>query len=396
MLAENRLKIIGGMGLAWFILAMALPANKLYQQGLVLFLWLPSVLILLALGNRYFILVRSGSSVFWGMLALWGWALLSLSWTEAIEPVREFKRIIYSFLFINFFIIVVPLFVEQELIRLLRSFAYGLSLISAISILNFYIVDVRPWHERIVGIGLFDHPILGAYAIGVALVWLVYWTVGEFGEVSIRKNFVEFLVLVPLVFFVVLSQSRGAYISIAVALLSKPLWSGNRWDWIVTFILVVALGAFSIFFFDVIEQRGLSFRPQIFIESLHMITQHPWLGLGVGADYSIYIPEMNRFFDHSHNMFTHIGIQLGILGMLLWLGVWCSVFYVGWRNKNTNIGRGLLGLWVYSSAAMQFDAASFWSTPRPEWMISWLPLGLCMYIILQEGKLRADKRIKVN
>jgi len=34
------------VGLLWFLLAIAIaPTNKLYQQGLVVFLWLPAIML---------------------------------------------------------------------------------------------------------------------------------------------------------------------------------------------------------------------------------------------------------------------------------------------------------------------------------------------------------------
>ena len=57
--------------------------------------------------------------------------------------------------------------------------------------------------------------------------------------------------------------------------------------------------------------------------------------LRLGAFYSI--SAVGMLFDHFHNMFTHI--------------------------------------------TMQFDAASLTGTPRAEWFISWLPVGLATVLV---------------
>jgi hypothetical protein len=66
--------------------------------------------------------------------------------------------------------------------------------------------------------------------------------------------------------------------------------------------------------------------------------------------------------------------------MLLWLGVWLCTLVAILRARDTSFGKILLVFWVYSTLAMQFDAASLTATPRAEWFISWLPVGLAMLL----------------
>ncbi|MNE62471.1 O-Antigen ligase [compost metagenome] len=105
-----------------------------------------------------------------------------------------------------------------------------------------------------------------------------------------------------------------------------------------------------------------------------MIAERPWGGIGLAGDYRV--PVGGILFDHTHNLFTHIAIQLGLPGLLLWCLVWFAVLREAWRTKDTPLGQGVLGMWIFSLLAMQFDAASLTGTPRAEWFISWLPIGL--------------------
>jgi hypothetical protein len=57
-----------------------------------------------------------------------------------------------------------------------------------------------------------------------------------------------------------------------------------------------------------------------------------------------------------------------------------------WRARDTLLGRGVLGMWVFSFLAMQFDAASLTGTPRAEWFISWLPIGLAGVLVWARAK----------
>ena len=71
--------------------------------------------------------------------------------------------------------------------------------------------------------------------------------------------------------------------------------------------------------------RGVSYRPQILMASLQMIAEHPWRGLGLGGDYKVFADGM--YFDHAHNLFTHVAIELGLPGLLLWCAAWLAILY---------------------------------------------------------------------
>ena len=79
-------------------------------------------------------------------------------------------------------------------------------------------------------------------------------------------------------------------------------------------------------------------------------------------------------------MFTHVALELGLPGMVLWTAVWLFALGEIVRARHSAIGKILLGLWVFSTMAMQFDAASLTATPRAEWFVSWLPVALVMWL----------------
>jgi hypothetical protein len=59
------------LGLVWFLAAIALaPSNKVYQQGLVLFLWLPT-LVLAWSARQVFILAAPAGAVGSAAAACW-------------------------------------------------------------------------------------------------------------------------------------------------------------------------------------------------------------------------------------------------------------------------------------------------------------------------------------
>jgi O-antigen ligase len=358
-----------GFGLLWFLLAIALaPTNKVYQQGLVAFVWLPAILFAWPARERLLEVWRSQRLIYTALLALMTWALITLLWAEAAEPGREAKRLLYIVVFLLFF----PVLANAQpdrVIRIMQWAGLGLALIALMAIVRFYGLENHPWQARLEGLGELSHPILGGYVIGLTAVWMLHWVPRHLG---LRLLWVVALALLTV--FVVASQSRGAALALLLSVLAMPIYCRDqRARVIAATALVLAMLTFWLLE-PLVMARGASYRPEIFISSLHMIAERPWGGLGIAADYRIV--SHGKSFDHAHNLFTHIAIQFGLPGLLLWCVAWFAVLREAWRARDSLLGRGVLGMWVFSFLAMQFDAASLAGTPRAEWFISWLPIGL--------------------
>ena len=368
-------------GLLWFLLAIALaPTNKVYQQGLVIFLWLPAILFAWPARHRLAQVWRSQRVIYTALLALAVWALVTLCWAEAPEPAREAKRLLYILVFLLFF----PIFADgqsERVIRIMQWGGLGLALTALMAIVHFYGIENKPWVARLEGLGELSHPILGGYVIGLAAIWMLHWVPRPIGLQVLWA-----LALALLGLFVVMSQSRGAALALLLSVLAMPVYCRDqRTRVIAATALVLAMVTFWLLE-PLIMERGASYRPEIFMSSLHMIAEHPWGGLGLAADYRV--PVQGGLFDHAHNLFNHVTLQLGLPGLLLWCIVWFGVLCEAWRARDTLLGRGVLGMWVFSFLAMQFDAASLTGTPRAEWFISWLPIGLAS--VLTWARVKSD------
>lgn len=362
-----------GFGLVWFLGAIALaPSNKIYQQGIIVFLWLPTLLMAWSARSVLVEAWRRQPALWASVLLLLLWGAMSLAWSSTEEGGRDGKRLLYILLFLLAF----PLLAQAGLrrARLLLQVGAGLLAIAAlISILIFYGLHGRSMLARLQGIGQISHPILGAYVIAGAVLCLIHNVPRKTGA-----RLAWALALAALGAFVVLSQSRGAALALVFTLVVRPLWYRTRYSQVVAVSAVIATGVAFLLMSAVIMRRGASYRPEIFEAALQMIGQHPWTGLGLGAVYQVQVGR--ALFDHTHNMFTHVAVELGIPGMLLWIAVWLFALGEIVRARATGFGKALLALWVYSTLAMQFDAASLTGTPRAEWFITWLPIGLVMLL----------------
>ncbi len=362
-----------GFGLVWFLAAIALaPSNKVYQQGLVLFLWLPT-LVLAWSARGVLVQAWRRQPALWGsVLLLLVWSGLSLAWSPAEEPGRELKRLLYILVFLLAFPLLAQ-FGQARIRQLLQLGSVLLAIAALLSIINFYGLQRTPLLVRLAGIGEISHPILGAYVIGAAVLLMLYEPPRQRG-----LQLLWLAALACLGAFAMLSQSRGAILALVITVVMAPLWFRDRHSRVFSVLALLATGLAFLAVYDLIAQRGSSFRPEIFHAVVEMIAAHPWAGLGLGADYKVSAVGMH--FDHTHNMFTHVAVEVGLPGMLLWVMVWLFTLGEIVRARGTLLGKVLLGFWVYSTLAMQFDAASLTGTPRAEWFISWLPVGLAMLL----------------
>ncbi|MCE1115406.1 MULTISPECIES: O-antigen ligase family protein [Pseudomonas] len=374
MLYEKRwAKAWLGLGFVWFLAAIALaPSNKIYQQGLILFLWLPTLGLAWSARQVFIEAWRRQPALWLALLGLLAWCAVTLAWSTAADGSREVKRLLYILLFLMAF----PLLAQAGIERVWRLMMLGgglLALAALISAVRFYGVQHEPLVERIEGIGEISHPILGGYVVAAAALWLLYSNPRQRG-----LQLAWALALACLGAFVVLSQSRGAALALVATVILAPLWHRTRSSSLFALMAALATAAAVYLMYELIAQRGSSYRPEIFQASLQMISEHPLGGLGMGAFYRVQAAGLE--FDHTHNMFTHVAVELGLPGMLLWTAVWLITLGEIVRARATLFGKVLFGFWVFSTLAMQFDAASLTGTPRAEWFISWLPVALVMLL----------------
>lgn len=378
------------MGFLWFVVAIAFaPTNKIYQQGLVALLWLPT--IVLAWSGRECIVAfwREQRALCVSLLLLALWAAISLRWSTTDDGSREIKRLLYIAVFILYFPVLAAGRTDN-VVRLLQWGGVGLGVAAAYSLYRFYGFLHAPLFLRLEGIGELSHPILGAYVIGVGAVWsLLLPPQGRLHQIIWVCSLVMCLV------FVLMSQSRGAIMAIFLTLVLLPAWWRDRRAWMLSGTLMVLGLAGFIVFQALMTVRGSSYRPEIFAAVVQLIELHPLAGLGIGANYSVTIAD-GQVFDHSHNLFTHTAILLGVPGLILWSVVWLLVLRESWLARATTLGRCMVGVWIFSTLAMQFDAASLTGSPRAEWFISWLPVGLASVLVWARSRSEAVVRSRVQ
>ena len=352
-----------GVGLVWVMLGMlVMPAgvslnpSRAFQLSLLLLLYLPALWTIATHGR----LIRQQLWPQWSFrvfLLLLGWALLSLGWFVWAAPDG------------------------RRGLLLLRCVGIGMALCA----LAFGVPFLLHYHagDRIDGEGVVANANYAAAAMGVACVWMV-----QLPPPSRGWNVARWLALLPLLGFVAMSDTRSVWLGLAGCLVLAPLWSRRRAAWVMALLTLLGALALLLLSSDPLGARGLSLRPQIFAHALGMIRLHPWLGLGQGAPFRFVVA--GEQFTHSHNLFTQAAIELGLPGLLLTLSLWLLIGWQGWRWRGHAQGRLLLSLWVFASVVLQFDMPQLLDSPRPGWLLIWLPFALALGLGARDGRDRAQ------
>jgi O-antigen ligase len=258
--------------------------------------------------------------------------------------------------------------------RLLFLAGIGLALSALFAMTSFRSLTSDTWQEqgRLVAFGSLDNPNLAAFAYGAALVWLM--------QSAVRKRLLQVLQLAAVLVlsvFIVMTFSRAAWLAIVVSQICMLLTVRHRHiKWRAMVALIGTVVALALGGWHYVEERGMSYRPQILHQAWDLIEAHPWGGLGMGSRYTIQLGD--QVWLHSHNVFSHLAIILGVPGLLVWSALWLVVGWRGWRFRHIATGRCLLALWVYASVAFQFDAPDVLEKPSVEWLLGWLPIAISM------------------
>ncbi len=364
-----------GVGLVWMMLGLvAMPSGvsfnpgKLYQGSLILLLYLPAWCLALTPRAATWkeLLPLPAFRIF---LLLLAWAALSLLWAHARHLGDELSRL----LSVLAFVLAWPVWLgadERRGQRLLLLAGLGIALIAGCYCLHY--LRHPPVDGRIVGEGVIATANYAAAVMGAACLWLALLPVAGW-----RLSALRWLALPVLLAFIALTGSRSVWLALAACVVCAPLWhAGRTARWLAGMALAAVL-ACCIWPLPVLVERGTSLRPQLFVQSVHLIAQHPWLGLGQGAPFTLAVAGVD--YTHSHNVLTQTMIELGLPGLLLLVALWLATAWLGWRHRRRVTGRLVLALWLYASVVLQFDMPQLLDSPRPGWLLAWLPLALALW-----------------
>ena len=370
------------IGIAWFVIGMGVvPRNKTYQQLYLLLVVLP-FLVDIVLGQVEIAFFINRKVVI--VLLIYGLVLFPVFYEEGFsQGWQVLKRAIYILaLLYGFFVLGGK---DLQYVRRVIFLAYwaggGVALASLV---HFYFIEENSFYSRLLGLGVLDDPIMGAYAISVMLIG--GWYLGDYIE-TIPEVVLFYCSGLSMFCYVIMTQSRGAFFALLIVLLLRFFLRFSKRERLACYACGLLFLLVMVFFYPFIMERGFSFRPDIAVQAVSMISDHPWFG--ISGDYKIYVPRLGMAFAHAHNMLLHIAIVYGLIVLVAWLIIWIDIFKLAWHFRAEKVYGYVLAVWLYSSIAMQFDGARFIDTPRPEWLISWWVAGLYLSMIASASKGRS-------
>lgn len=370
-------RTILGVGIAWMMLGMVvMPAGvsfnpgKAYQTSLILLLYLPALVLAFTQRARVWRQLWP-LPVFRVFLVLLVWALASLAWGHVARPSNEIGRLVSVLAFVLGW----QAYTAGEAARvrqLLLVAGLGIGISAIYYCISFVVTPIED--GRIIGEGTIGTANYAAALMGVVALWLSQldladrrWSIARYGAMAV------------LLLFVGLTQTRSVWLALALTIMLMPLWQRGRARRWLALTLAVLAAVMLLWPASMLTERGTSLRPELATQAMHLIVQHPLLGLGQGAPISLIVK--GAAYTHTHNLLTQVTVELGLPGLLLTVAMWLMIGWQGWRYRDTLQGRLVLSIWVYASVVLQFDMPQMLDSPRPAWLLIWLPLGLVLGLL---------------
>lgn len=316
-----------------------------------------------------------------GFLALW--IFISFVWMchEQLanglfsEPVKVFYMYVRGFMI--YFVLIRTVRSNQDLYTLMRTYVVVSAVIAVIGISQIYFPgQVTPgteliWHGEVRAGSTTGHPTSFAFYLSSSLFFLL-------GFLMIPKKKVKFFDIVMLTVIIVgilVSGTRGAWVSITATFFFFFLIYSRRVTVILSFFSILTLLILTNYFPPALQnnvyiQRAYSIadpydgsrviREKIGKATINMLLHHPIAGVGVtnykdkindyaidGTDFWQAMP----WGPDSHNWYLQILSTIGLVGFLLTAWVLFSAMKISWHhwwnNRDSLIMTGSLGLGLF-------------------------------------------------
>ncbi len=301
---------------------------------------------------------------------------LSLLWNDPqVIDLKLLKRVFI----ILFFIIGLVLLAnkdEEIIIKILLLSAYVFALVAYYSFPEHYFVFVSNYYEGngIIGQGNLSNPLLSSHVYGVFTVIVMIYFLSV--KRDWKKDSILLIIFAGLLSFVILTKSRTPLVALSCVFLYLLWVYRNKFVlYFISTLIVFAITYFTLNY-EILTERGLSFRPEIWTVVLEEVADKPVFGAGFGTGILIYIEEIQANFSDTHSLYIGLLYNLGMMGLLLWLAFIATLLVTGLKNKTSKLAHIGVGVLLYGMAAGLTEGTNFISRPKEVWFLVWLPVAL--------------------
>lgn len=298
--------------------------------------------------------------------------MITLAWSPTDETALSLIRRPLYLALLLFAAGIIGMSSVNQLNQLTRVAAIVAAAAAVLSLAYFLKTRVPHSGTRLDGYGALYNPLLSAHVFGAfATYWLASWLLGPK-----LNNPLAIICLISLVVTLLATGSRTPLVGMTAALAWLVAVGDKRRGVTIVAVILVCLIAVLIIHPEAFTQRGTSYRPQIWLESLRQISLRPWLGHGYDAEIKVVIPGMNEILADPHNMELGVLYAGGAIGLLLWLVLYSVAFYFCWKNR-ADTAVSLAGAWlVFGIGSGLTEGMAFMSRPKEHWFLIWLPIAL--------------------
>ncbi|MCY1396924.1 hypothetical protein D9M71_119090 [compost metagenome] len=355
-----------------------LPNGSLYTKVFYGMTAFPALLALVQNPARLACLVRE--PLLLAFFALSAWLLLSLTWSGTDdEPAGLAKHPLYVFmLFASCALIALE---DRELLlKVLRVGATLAALAAAVSLALFLLEPPPEW--RLIGLGALRNPLLTSHVFGMfCTYWIAVWLTRD-----VRQDWIPILLCLPILAALMATGSRTPLLALSLVGAWMLIMVPRR----AVYLLVVGIGVVAASFFafpELLLERGVSFRPQLWADAFDQAAQQLWLGHGFDNRFAFHAEGLGMIMRDPHNVELAVLLELGLVGLLFWLlmygyGLWRC--FAQRRQREFQIASAML---VYGFGAGLTEGSSFLSRPNESWFLIWIPLSLVAALSISQRAL---------
>ncbi|WP_349292055.1 O-antigen ligase family protein [Pseudomonas sp. KB-10] len=348
-------------GLFW------VPDGSLYTKLYYALSAAPALLAILLAPAQMKAILRD--PVILGFLAFSAWLLISMSWSRTDDGIGSLaKRPLYVLmLFIGCALIALKS--EDLLLKTLRLSA-AIGALAALINVAWFLHSATP-SARLIGTGALRNPLLTSHVLGfLCTYWIAVWL-----SRNERHDWLPLAMAMPLLAALLATGSRTPLMGLILTSIWMLFMSGKRAVYLVA-ALPLGVGAAYLVAPEIVLQRGMSFRPELWSDAWHQAGQHFWLGAGYESKFEFDIRGVGHLLHDPHNVELAVLLELGMIG----LGVW-TVMY-GFALVRCLQLRALpqfqiaSALLVYGLCAGLTEGGNYLSRPNESWFLIWIPLAL--------------------
>ncbi len=308
------------------------------------------------------------SPIFLSFIVFAAYAMLSIAWSDTEKSLGSLLKRPFYIVLLFVAITQVALACADRLVQVVRLATIVACVVGVVSLVLFYSAH----GGRFEGYRALSNPILTSHVFGFFMaLCIASWIIEGSGGRPWKA-----LAFVLLGAVIVATGSRGGLAALGATAIMAAMFSGNRRRCIIACVGLVVVALVIALVPEVVTQRGLSLRPELWAATLREISLRPWLGYGYDAYIMLEVPGVAEKFPNPHNMLLAVLRQQGIVGLALWLAMYVAALVPAWRCRHDPVVRICAIVLVSGLVASCTEGISYLSRPKEHWFLLWIPFAL--------------------